>query len=159
MLSSFDWDGSSISGDVYGFASNGVYARSVGERSAIGLTGNVRSSEFENLELHAHYGPVFEVNVFPYTENASRQLRLSYQIGVWYNDYIERSAEGGSRTVRSCSSLPSSRRGSRSRRPSALATPSAASTTPSSIRASVASISRGSRDEGAGRAGGAWRAD
>jgi hypothetical protein len=93
-LSSFEFeDGSSISGDVYGIASNGVYARSLGERSAIGLTGNVRSSEFENLELHAHYGPVFEVNLFPYTENASRQLRLSYQIGVWYNDYIERSAE------------------------------------------------------------------
>jgi len=93
-LSSFEFeDGSSISGDVYGVASNGVYARSLGDRSAIGLTGNVRSSEFDNLELHAHYGPVFEVNLFPYTENASRQLRFSYQIGVWYNDYIERSAE------------------------------------------------------------------
>jgi hypothetical protein len=94
-LSSFEFeDGSSISGDVYGFAGNAVYARSLGARSALGLTATVRASEFDNLERHAHYGPVFEVNLFPYTENASRQLRLSYQAGVWYNDYFERSAEG-----------------------------------------------------------------
>lgn len=94
-LSSFEFeDGSSISGDVYGFAGNAVYARSLGARSAIGLTGTARSSEFDNLELHVHYGPVFELNLFPYTENASRQLRLSYQAGVWYNDYFELSAEG-----------------------------------------------------------------
>lgn len=94
-LSAFEFeDGSSISGDVYGFAANGVYARSLGARYAVGLTGTVRSSEFDNLEVHAHYGPVFEMNLFPYTENASRQLRLLYQVGLWYNDYFETNAEG-----------------------------------------------------------------
>jgi len=94
-LSSFEFeDGSSIEGDVYGMAGNAVYARSLGERYAIGLTGTLRSSEFDNSKMHAHYGPVFEANLFPYTENATRQLRLLYQVGIWYNDYFERSVGG-----------------------------------------------------------------
>lgn len=99
-LSAFEFeDDSSISGDVYGFAANAVYARSIGARYAIGLTGTARSSEFDNLEVHAHYGPVLELNLFPYTENASRQLRLLYQAGVWYNDYFEPNAAGDLREL------------------------------------------------------------
>jgi hypothetical protein len=94
-LSAFEFeDGSEISGDVYGFEGTALYARSLGEHYAVGLTATLRASEFENYDLHVHYGPVIEANLFPYTQNAARQLRFVYQLGVWYNDYIEQSASG-----------------------------------------------------------------
>jgi hypothetical protein len=87
-------DGSAISGNTYGIDSNAVYARSLGDHFALGATGTFRTSKYENLKLHAHYGPVLEANAFPYAQNATRQLRFVYQVGVWYNEYFERNAQG-----------------------------------------------------------------
>jgi hypothetical protein len=100
-FSSFELkDGSSISGGTQSFEANGVYARSLGTHHAVGATATLKHSEFGNLDIHAHYGPVFEVNLFPYAENASRQLRLVYQLGVWYNDYTEPNRAGSSSELR-----------------------------------------------------------
>lgn len=100
-LSGFEFeDGSRISGDVDGVDGSVLYARSLGDHCALGLTGTLRASSFENYDLHTHYGPVFEINVFPYTENAARQLRFVYQLGVWYNDYVETNARALSSELR-----------------------------------------------------------
>lgn len=94
-FSAFEFeDGSSISGGVGGAEMNVVYARSLGDHYAVGGTGTVERTPFENLAFHAHYGPVIEASLFPYKENAWRQLRFVYQIGVWYNDYDEPNKSG-----------------------------------------------------------------
>jgi hypothetical protein len=87
-------DGSAISGNTHGVDASAVYARSLGEHFAVGATGTFRTSKYENLKLHAHYGPVVEANAFSYSQNATRQLRFVYQVGVWYNEYFEHNAHG-----------------------------------------------------------------
>jgi len=93
-------DGSQLAGDVYAWDARGIHARSLGEHWALGgvLTG--RGSEFENLKEHVHGGPLLEFNFFPYTLNASKQLRLAYQAGAWANLYFEQNIAGRMREVR-----------------------------------------------------------
>lgn len=83
-------DGSRVRGDVYGWNARALYAHSVGERWALGGVATTRASEFENLRLQLYGGPIVEFNVFPYVENATRQLRFAYQLGAWANWYKER---------------------------------------------------------------------
>lgn len=87
-------DGSRIHGSVRGWGARALYARSLASRWALGALGVGRGSEYENLEGHVHGGPVAEFNVFPYEENARRQLRLAYQIGAWANWYWEPNQRG-----------------------------------------------------------------
>src|SRR5690606_38129021 len=47
----------------------------------------------ENYEVHLRGWPAVEFNLFPYTDNASRQLRFVYQAGAWYNRYMEPSRD------------------------------------------------------------------
>jgi hypothetical protein len=82
-------DGSRIRGDVSGWDTRTVYARSLAEHWALGVVATGRSSEYENLQGHIHGGPLAEYNLFPYSQNASRQVRLAYQAGVWANWYFE----------------------------------------------------------------------
>jgi hypothetical protein len=79
-----------LRGNVYRWEARGVYALSIDRHWALGPTVVVRASEFENLEAHVHGGPLLEVNLFPYVESQTRQLRAAYQVGAWYNDYFER---------------------------------------------------------------------
>lgn len=83
-------DGSRVRGDVYAAEARAVYAASVGRHSALGAVVHGKSDQFENLRGHVHGGPLAEFNVFPYAENATRQLRLAYQVGPWANWYFER---------------------------------------------------------------------
>jgi hypothetical protein len=87
-------DGSRVRGDVYETEGRALYAHSIGARGALGVVATGRASEFENLRGHVHGGPVAEFNVFPYRENAMRQLRVAYQIGAWANWYFERNQAG-----------------------------------------------------------------
>jgi hypothetical protein len=93
-------DGSRIYGDIYGWESRAMYAHSLGRRWALGAVVTGRANEFENLDGHLHGGPLVEFNVFPYSENASRQLRIAYQAGVWANWYLEENTAGLFREVR-----------------------------------------------------------
>jgi hypothetical protein len=87
-------DGSRIRGDIYGWEGRAIYAHTLGERWALGAVVTGRANEFENLRGHAHGGPLLEFNVFPYAENASRQLRLAYQAGLWANWYMQENGAG-----------------------------------------------------------------
>lgn len=93
-------DGSRINGDVHGWEIRPIYARSIGQRWALGLTATVRENQFENLAGHLNGGPLVEFNVFPYTSNASEQLRFAYQVGAWANWYAEPNQEGAIRELR-----------------------------------------------------------
>lgn len=95
QLSSFRLeDGSRIHGDVYGWDARALYAHSVGRRWAFGGVISGRINEFENLRTHLHAGPLLEFNIFPYSENASQQIRFAYQAGVWGNRYFESNEAG-----------------------------------------------------------------
>lgn len=71
-----------------------LHAFSLGEHWAVGSVAEARRSDYENLDLQVHYGPLIEFNVFPYSDNASRQLRLAYQLGPWINWYAEPNQQG-----------------------------------------------------------------
>lgn len=71
-----------------------LHALSLGEHWAVGSVAEARRSNYENLALQIHYGPLIELNLFPYSDNASRQLRFAYQLGPWVNWYAEPNEQG-----------------------------------------------------------------
>ncbi|HYN08844.1 MAG TPA: hypothetical protein VES67_15795 [Vicinamibacterales bacterium] len=64
-------------------------AKSLGEHWSAGLDGNVRTSTFGNLEVSATAAPTVEFSVFPYSQYATRQLRVQYSLGVAHSSYNE----------------------------------------------------------------------
>lgn len=93
-------DGTDARGDVPMWDLSAVYARSVREHWAIGSTFTGEGDAFENLKAHVHFAPVVEYNVFPYAQNATAQLRVAYQAGVWTNWYEEPNVLGKTRELR-----------------------------------------------------------
>ncbi|HEX6245372.1 MAG TPA: hypothetical protein VFZ61_30830, partial [Polyangiales bacterium] len=98
-------DGSRVRGDVYLWDMRVLYAHSVGRHGALGMIGSTGASEYENLAFHVHGGPSAEINVFPYADNATRQLRFAYQIGPWANWYFEPNVTGDERELRPYNAL------------------------------------------------------
>ncbi len=90
-------DGQRVSGDVDRWQTRAIYAHTIREHWAAGAVVTGRADEYANLDGHLHVGALGEFNFFPYSENASKQLRLAYQIGGWANWYIERTAFGETR--------------------------------------------------------------
>jgi hypothetical protein len=68
---------------------NWFAARSLGEHWSVGLDGGLQSSTFGNTTFLARTAPAIEFNVYPYSQYASRQLRLQYAIGPVYARYGE----------------------------------------------------------------------
>lgn len=93
-------DGSELTGGAYEWSGRVSYARTVGQRWALGFAATERSSKFENLRGHAHGGAVAEVNLFPYTENVNKQVRVAYQAGPWLDWYFEPTRDGVLHRVR-----------------------------------------------------------
>ena len=77
-------------GEVTALAQRFMYALSIGEHWALGAIAVGEYNEYSNLKLHVHGAPVVEWNLFPYQENATRQLRFAYQVGAWYSRYFDR---------------------------------------------------------------------
>ena len=55
----------------------------------IGAWGNMRQSQFTNIQLSTYIGPALEYSVFPYSEAAIRQFTFQYRVGYRYNRYFE----------------------------------------------------------------------
>jgi hypothetical protein len=87
-------DRSEADGDWFAWDGRVIYARSVGERWAIGFASTERANQLENLRAHLHGGPVVELNLFPYSQNVSKQIRIAYQAGPWMSWYFEETASG-----------------------------------------------------------------
>jgi hypothetical protein len=77
------------SGHVDQLIQRALYAASIGAHWALGALAVVEHSEYDNRQFHVRGGPVAEWNLFPYADNASRQLRVAYQAGVGYTRYFE----------------------------------------------------------------------
>jgi hypothetical protein len=64
-------------------------ARSLGPHWSFGFDGSVQSSTFGNVRFSGRAAPAIEYSVFPYSEYASRQLRIQYSAGVERARYRE----------------------------------------------------------------------
>ncbi len=73
---------------------NSGYIRSVSDHWSAGLWGDFYSSTYSNRDLQAKITPAVEYNFFHYHESNRRELRLGYNLGVSYNDYIEETIYG-----------------------------------------------------------------
>lgn len=87
-------EGEEAYGDWDAWEARLIYARSLGEHWSVGFATTESANQPANLRAHVHGGPVVELNLFPYSENASRQLRVAYQVGPWMNWYLEESVAG-----------------------------------------------------------------
>jgi len=97
--------GERVSATVGSYGARLLLAKSWRRHFGLGAVTVVRGSEFENLRGHLHAGPLLELNLFPYEENASRQLRLAYQVGPWANWYFEPNQAGLEQELRSYHAL------------------------------------------------------
>ena len=68
---------------------NWFIAKSLGEHWSFGIDGDLESSTFSNVKFRAGVAPAIEFNLFPYTQYATRQLRMEYSIGPEHTKYNE----------------------------------------------------------------------
>jgi hypothetical protein len=81
----FEFEDRTLSSRTEYFGANSLLALTTGPRSALGVTGEVYSSTFNNTELLFRTGPAVEVNLFPYSQSAQNHLTVQYSVG--WNDY------------------------------------------------------------------------
>jgi hypothetical protein len=71
-----------------------LVAKSMGPRLSSGLSGEVESSTFGNIEFAWRLAPAIEYNVFPYAESTRREFILQYSVGINSFDYREETIYG-----------------------------------------------------------------
>jgi hypothetical protein len=67
-----------------------TYIRGINNHWSWGVGLSASHSLYSNLDFRLRITPAMEYNFIPYSESTRRQLRLSYQLGVNYSDYIEK---------------------------------------------------------------------
>jgi hypothetical protein len=68
---------------------NGLAIKSLGPHWSLGGEFSVTSSSFDNLAFSSGVDAAIEYSLFPYREYANRLYRISYDIGLQRNRYIE----------------------------------------------------------------------
>ena len=71
-----------------------LIVRGLGEHWSAGLSGQMWSSTFDNVELEVRALPAIEWNFFPYSMYTRRQLRLNYGVGASRTRYYEETLFG-----------------------------------------------------------------
>jgi hypothetical protein len=64
-------------------------ARSLGPHWSVGFDGRAETSTFGNTKVSMQSAPAIEYSFFPYSEYATRQFRVQYEIGVERAEYNE----------------------------------------------------------------------
>lgn len=64
-------------------------ARSLGPHWSVGVDGRLESSTFGNTRFSSETAPAVEFSVYPYSEYATRQIRIQYSLGVSHSRYNE----------------------------------------------------------------------
>lgn len=67
----------------------GQYVKSIDEHWSVGATYFGEHSIFRNLRFAQRITPAVEYNVFPYSENTRRQLRVVYEVGFQHLQYLQ----------------------------------------------------------------------
>jgi hypothetical protein len=71
------------------FGAFGQYVKSLDNHWSVGVTYLGEHSVFRNLQFAQRITPAVEYNVFLYTENTRRQLRLVYEVGYQHFQFIQ----------------------------------------------------------------------
>jgi hypothetical protein len=77
-----------------------LVVRGLGEHWSAGLSGELSSSTFDNIELNFRSAPAVEWNFFPYSMYTRRQLRLLYAVGASRTQYYEETLFGKVEEIR-----------------------------------------------------------
>ncbi|MCU0416008.1 MAG: hypothetical protein MUE33_02370 [Cytophagaceae bacterium] len=73
---------------VQEFKASPLYVKSINEHWSMGGIGEYQLDEFRNVRLGMRAAPIVEYNFYPYSINSRKQLRLAYQVGMQYWEYI-----------------------------------------------------------------------
>ena len=92
--STFSYDGDDIISKNNSKYINVSDVISINSHWSLGAETRLGSSVYRNKDFYFDFKPAIEYNFFKYSESAKKQLVLSYQNGIIYNDYIERSVYG-----------------------------------------------------------------
>ncbi len=63
--------------------------KSIGGQWAVGATGKVSASSFQNTELQMEFGPAIEYDFFPYSQSTRKFLTLQYNVKITRRKYDE----------------------------------------------------------------------
>lgn len=88
-LNQFRLDSQSIRIPVDNYGGSLYYAHSLSEHWSAGFFAGMEHDKFRNIRLQHRVAPAVEYNVYPFSENTKRQLRLGYQVGYQYLTYRE----------------------------------------------------------------------
>jgi hypothetical protein len=86
---SYTLEGEKISININKFNAIPLYVKSINDHWSAGITGQYQMDEYKNIKNSYRVAPVIEYNIFPYSINAQKQLRLAYQAGVNYFEYFD----------------------------------------------------------------------
>lgn len=87
--SEFTIDGEQYFAATDSYGANALYAHSLSDHWSLGGLYIGEHSVFRNINFSHRIAPIIEYNVFPYTENTYRQLRISYEAGAQQLNYLE----------------------------------------------------------------------
>jgi hypothetical protein len=92
--STFSYDGEDIVSIRNSKYINTSDVISISPHWSIGAEANLGSSVYSNKSFYWELKPAIEYNIFKYSESAKKQLTLSYNNGLVFNRYYERSVFG-----------------------------------------------------------------
>ena len=75
-------DEETITGTSNSWQASGLYVKSLGEHWSAGISFDVESSLFSNIDLGMEIAPAVEYNFFPYSQSTRRQLRALYSLAL-----------------------------------------------------------------------------
>jgi len=68
---------------------SGLLVGSLTDHWSVGGSMYAGASRYNNSDLSFNFQPGIEYNVFPYSESTRRQLRITYKLGLGYENYID----------------------------------------------------------------------
>jgi len=75
-------DEETITGSSSSWQASGLYVKSLGEHWSAGVSIDVESSLYSNIDLGWKVAPAVEYNFFPYSQSTRRQLRALYSLSL-----------------------------------------------------------------------------
>jgi hypothetical protein len=87
--SSYTVETGKISIAVNKFNAIPLYVFAINNYWSIGGTGQYEMDEYKNIKNNYRIAPIIEYNIFPYTINAQKQLRIAYQMGWQHFGYSD----------------------------------------------------------------------
>jgi len=82
-------DSTTISSLSKSYGADGTAVRSLDEHWSAGLSGDIYSSTYSNIDMGHSVQPALEYDIFPYSQSTSREIRILYNPGIRFYQYID----------------------------------------------------------------------